>query len=701
MKKPTHRIATMLLAATIILCSVCVSPIGKIVAGAEETAQTICFGSYPQSRISDEAIVSDLNSVLSASDWKSFGYYSGNDSNGSMSSSDYMKYADVELNGEKFRAITFSAYRPVKTFYDGSVANSSQDDNGYSINTVYWFKYEPLKWTLLDKEAGLLLCESIVDAQSFNNSVYKIGVDTDGDLSSDEYISYNDSSSTVYANNYAESSIRKWLNEDFINTAFSQEQQGLIIETTIDNTARSSEYSCENTTDAVFLPSYEDVLNPAYGFSSSDRISDVQRVASGSDYAKCQGLKVNASASDWRLRSAGSGSSFDCRVYDTGEVANNFDDIDYTNVGIRPALCIESKTVSFDSKGGNEIESQTIWGDELVLKPDDPIKEGYTFGDWYDNSTSWTKFDFEKPICEDKALAAKWSINQYSIEFNTDGGSEVDNITQDYNSAVTAPEDPTKDGFVFAGWDSQIPSVMPAENLTITAIWTVEDTYYNVVGINDDGSFEYGQINVFTAGNVADTYTVPNDPTFEGYTFSGWATSENSQASDCAPDGTYGDINRSFYPVYEINKFAVVYYNDDGTVFKTFENIEFSSEVPIPEEDPTKEYHTFIGWAEDIPETMPNKPLSFTASYKKDPTVTYYNRGAVYASYIIKEGQPIKVPSSPERFGFTFVGWEPEIPDNMPGEDINFTAKWKFGFDFSLILSKIVMLIMSFIDIAC
>lgn len=701
MKKSANRIVALLLVTLLLLVSISDSTVAGTIVSAESGYETISFGSYPQTKVTDESIISNLNSVLAESDWHSFGYYLGDGTNGSMSSSDYMKYADVELNGERYRAVTFSSYRPLKTFLAASSDNSFQDENGYSINTVYWFKYEPLKWKIVDDETGLLLCENILDAQSFNNEVYKVAVDNDGDSNPDEYISYSNSSASKYANNYADSSIREWLNDEFKTTAFSEEQMNVIKTTTIDNTARASAFSCENTSDSIFMPSYEDVLNSSYGFNSSDGVKDETRCATGTDYAKCQGLRADISTSDWRLRTAGSGSGFDCRVYDDGEVANNYDDVDYTNVGIRPALCIKAIKVTFDSNGGNEIESQTIWGDELVLKPDDPIKEGYTFEDWYENSTSGAKFDFEKPICEDKTLVAKWSINQYSIEFNTDGGTEIETITQDYNIAVTAPEDPTKDGFVFAGWDFQIPSVMPAENLTITAIWTVEDTYYNVVGINDDGSFEYGQINAFTAENDSDTYIVPDDQTFEGYTFVGWATSENSQKSDCAPDGTYGDINRSFYPVYEINKFNVVYYNDDGTVFETFENVEFGSEVPVPEDNPSKEYHTFTGWAEEIPETMPNKPLSFTASYKKDPTVTYYNRGNVYASYIIKEGKPIKVPSNPERFGFTFVGWEPEIPGNMPGEDISFNAQWKFGFDFALIFAKIIAVIFGFINDVC
>lgn len=132
---------------------------------------------------------------------------------------------------------------------------------------------------------------------------------------------------------------------------------------------------------------------------------------------------------------------------------------------------IGAYTVTFQSEGGSEVASQ-IRANAPAARPADPTKEGYTFIGWYKGESEW---DFETPVTPvtpDLTLTAKWQLNQYTITFDTAGGSEVAPITQDYGATITAPANPTKTGYTFAGWDKTIPATMPAGDMAITARWT-------------------------------------------------------------------------------------------------------------------------------------------------------------------------------------------------------------------------------------
>ena len=130
---------------------------------------------------------------------------------------------------------------------------------------------------------------------------------------------------------------------------------------------------------------------------------------------------------------------------------------------------IGAYTVTFQSEGGSEVASQ-IRANTPAAQPDNPTKEGHTFIGWYSGESEW---DFETPVTADLTLTAKWQINRYTITFDTAGGSEVPSITQDYGTAITPPAAPTRTGYTFAGWDRESPTTMPAGDMTITARWTV------------------------------------------------------------------------------------------------------------------------------------------------------------------------------------------------------------------------------------
>ena len=137
-------------------------------------------------------------------------------------------------------------------------------------------------------------------------------------------------------------------------------------------------------------------------------------------------------------------------------------------------------TVTFDSTGGSEVIEKTMavtYGEQLGDMPV-PMRTGYFFRGWYDapvegkcygNSDGKGTSRYDKT--ENCTLYAQWVINRYTITFDTVGGSEIAPITQDYDTAITAPADPTREGYTFIGWDMEIPATMPAENITIKAKW--------------------------------------------------------------------------------------------------------------------------------------------------------------------------------------------------------------------------------------
>ena len=128
--------------------------------------------------------------------------------------------------------------------------------------------------------------------------------------------------------------------------------------------------------------------------------------------------------------------------------------------------------VTFDTKGGSTVPVENVLNGQKATKPTNPTKTGYTFDGWYTEETCTNPYDFDTSVQNALTLYAKWTINQYTITFKPGNGDEDKTITQDYGTAVTAPANPTRTGYTFAGWDREIPATMPAENMTVTALWT-------------------------------------------------------------------------------------------------------------------------------------------------------------------------------------------------------------------------------------
>jgi hypothetical protein len=227
------------------------------------TGSIITYGSYPQTKVTSSSLISALNAQT---------LQAGN---------------TVIYGGSKYKRIYFTQYTDYWGGTTTDPGNTYQDDNGYYINTAYWFKYEPLQWRVLSNTNGELfvMADKILDSRAYNQ------VDTNV--------------------TWETCTMRSWLNNDFYNTAFNSSEQARIETSTVVN-ANNPWYGTSggnNTNDKLFLLSYGESMNPAYGFSSSTG-SDTAREAQGTDYSRSQGLYVYSGSSydensHWWLRSPG------------------------------------------------------------------------------------------------------------------------------------------------------------------------------------------------------------------------------------------------------------------------------------------------------------------------------------------------------------------------------------------------------------
>lgn len=314
------------------------------------------MGLYPQTMVTDselmDALTSQAGTLPTAEDpygWTSYQYYI----EGSVQ--DYMWYVDIDYGEETYRGVYFTRYRPSDPMKDDSIDNTYQDDNGYTLDNVYWFRYDPIKWRVLYENDGiaLLLCDRVIDSQS-----YYVAIE-DEERIVDEV--------AVYPNNYQYSAIRVWLNETFYNLAFTQAHKQIIKLSNVDNSEQSTcpveylddisnifnngqnGYACADTEDYVFLLSQYEVSAPQYGFVdvfwNGMRRGDTAREMRNTDYVRCQnGMNERDGShqgnSTWWLRSPAYADGAKVHITNGHGVAIDADWADRTCYGVVPAMWI-------------------------------------------------------------------------------------------------------------------------------------------------------------------------------------------------------------------------------------------------------------------------------------------------------------------------------------------------------------------------
>ena len=317
---------------------------------------------------------------------------------------------------------------------------------------------------------------------------------------------------------------------------------------------------------------------------------------------------------------------------------------------------IGAYTVTFQSEGGSEVASQ-IRANTPADQPADPTKEGYTFIGWYNGESEW---NFETPVTADLTLTAKWQINRYTITFDTAGGSEVPSITQDYGTAITPPAAPTRTGYTFAGWDKTIPATMPAENITLTARWTVNQ--YTITFKPENG----GQ-DIVIKQDYGTAITAPANPTKTGYTFAGW---------DKTIPATMPAENITLTARWTVNQYTITFKPENGGQDIVIKQ-DYGTAITAPA-NPTKTGYTFAGWDKTIPATMPAENITLTARWTVNQYTITFKPENGGQDIVIKQdyGTAITAPANPTKTGYTFAGWDKTIPSTMPAGDMTITARW-------------------------
>ena len=226
--------------------------------------------------------------------------------------------------------------------------------------------------------------------------------------------------------------------------------------------------------------------------------------------------------------------------------------------------CSDSSNFNVVYDTGDGISIKPSIYDEGMSLPV-PEKEGYTFDGWYLDSEYNHLFKVEDYVNynsrRDITLYAKWIINQYTITFNSNGGSSVSSITQDYATTVSKPTDPTKVGYTFAGWysDSNLSTAytfttMPAEDITLYAKWNI--ITYNINYELADGLNHLSNPSSYT---IETNTIILSAPTKEGYTFEGWYSDSNF--TNYVSEITIGSIgNVTLHAKWNINSYNINYY---------------------------------------------------------------------------------------------------------------------------------------------
>lgn len=338
--------------------------------------------------------------------------------------------------------------------------------------------------------------------------------------------------------------------------------------------------------------------------------------------------------------------------------------------------------ISYELNGGTNAENPDGYDvSDLPVSLHAPSRTGYIFKGWYMGENRVLAI----PVgtTGNVVVSAKWEPITYTIDFDTNGGlPTLSSIDYTIESDSFTLQEITKVGYTFDGWyngETKVTEITTGTygNMTLVAKWTADlytISYDLADGVNNPENP--------TSYTIESGLITLKDPTRVGYTFVGWYNGE--QLVTTIDSNTLENIYLT--AKWTVNSYKLTFDVDGNLTEKNFKYGESITAI----ENPTKVGHTFVGWSEELPETMPANDITVEAKWAINSyDITYDLAGGVNNSenptaYTIESG--LITLKNPTREGYTFLGWYNgeqlvTIIDSNTLENITLTAKWKITTD--------------------
>ena len=283
-------------------------------------------------------------------------------------------------------------------------------------------------------------------------------------------------------------------------------------------------------------------------------------------------------------------------------------------------------------------------------------RTGYSFTGWWTEAAGGERIDAGATLSNSIIAYAQWTVNKYTVTFDANGGDGGKSETLDYGSAIVCPG-VTRTGYTFVGWDGEVVSTVPAEDVTYTAQWTVNQ--YSVTFDANGG--EGGKTQTLDYGAAIAAPTV----TRTGHTFAGWSP----VVASVVPA-----YNVTYTAQWTVNKYTVTFDANGGDGGKS-ETLNYGSAIVCP--GVTRTGYTFVGWDGEVVSTVPAEDVTYTAQWTVNQySVTFdANGGEGGKTQTLDYGAAIAAPTV-TRTGHTFAGWSPVVASVVPAYNVTYTAQW-------------------------